>query len=120
MKLRSLFLGFVVGGVAAGIATLLSAPTSGKEARKNIMENSLEWKSQLADLNSTVLQLKETVLSASKEGKESLLTFVQDLKLLISDWKQDIQPHQIRLKEELDSIQSAVSELETQLKTDTK
>ncbi|MDZ5470205.1 YtxH domain-containing protein [Bacillus sp. 31A1R] len=118
MKTKTLLLGFIVGGIAAGVTTLLSAPASGKETRNYIKENSNQWRNQLLDLKISLLDLKNSTTSATKEGKEVISTFISDVKILLADWQEDINPNQEQLKFELNSIQETVNELESQIQAD--
>src|SRR5690625_7723708 len=59
----------VIGGTVSAIATLLSAPSSGRELRENIKDQSIEWKEMLINLKDDGLRLKKQLEETSKEGK---------------------------------------------------
>lgn len=115
MKAKSLLLGFIIGGTAACIGTLLSAPASGKETRKYLNENKTCLTNQLIEVKKHLINLKSSVVIASKEGKETIATFSSDVKTSITNWKQDILPHQQEIQRELQAIETAIQELETNL-----
>lgn len=115
MKTKSLLLGIIVGGITAGISTLLTAPNSGKETRSYLRNHKDVWSGNLIEIRDHILDLKNVMSTASKEGKETVSTFVTDLKILLEDWQEDIKPHKENIVNELNSIQLAIHELETQL-----
>ncbi|MBP2241078.1 gas vesicle protein [Cytobacillus eiseniae] len=115
MKLKSLLLGFFIGGAAAGISTLLSAPASGKNTRKQLQERSRSLQNQLVDLKDKFIDIKSTTITASKEGTKEIIAFSADVKQSISSWKKDILPHQQELQKELKEIENAIQELEKSL-----
>lgn len=115
MKVKSLLLGFLIGGAAAGISTLLTAPNSGKETRQTINENKDKIKKQMSDLRNQILDIKAAAVNASKEGKNMIAAFSSDMKTVISDWKRDILPHQQALKKDIHAIEAAISDLEKSL-----
>lgn len=115
MKAKSLLLGFLVGGTTACIGTLLSAPASGKETRNYLKENKECLKKQLIEVKKQLIDLKNSVVVASKEGKETIASFSSDVKTCINNWKRDILPHQQELQKEIQAIETAIQELETNL-----
>lgn len=115
MKVQSLLLGFIIGGVAAGVVTLLSAPASGKETRKNLSNHKEIWEENILQLKESLMELKDSISVVSKEGKDETLAFVQDIKVLVDSWKRDILPYQERIRNELDAMQSTIQELEEAL-----
>lgn len=118
MKTKSLLLGLIVGGITAGISTLLTAPNSGKETRSYLKNHKDVWSINLLEIRDHILDLKNAMSTASIEGKETISTFVNDLKVLLEDWQEDIKPHKENIVNELNSIQLAIHELETQLQTE--
>jgi gas vesicle protein len=115
MKAKTFLLGFIIGGVAAGVSTLLNAPSSGRETRENLKDNKDVLLNHLGDIKDSLIELKNTALTASKEGKEVIVSLINDINIAISEWKSQIQPHQEELKNELQSIESSVRELESHL-----
>lgn len=115
MKAKSLLLGFIAGGITAGIATLLSAPSSGVDTVKNLRAQKEVLKEQLLGIKNDLMVLKESVTTLSKEGKAEISGFVQEIKTLIESWQEEISPHQQHLQNELVSIQKAIQEFEETL-----
>lgn len=115
MKAKSMLLGFLIGGAAAGISTLLTAPNSGKETRQTIKENKDKMKKQMSELRNQILDIKVAAVNASKEGKNMIAVFTSDMNTVISDWKRDILPHQQALQNDIHAIEAAISDLEKSL-----
>ena len=115
MRAKSWLLGFLIGGAAAGISTLLTAPNSGEQTRQNLKENRDEVKKQLAELKGQLVDIKRATVKASKEGKNMIVALSTDMKVAVGDWKRDILPHQQALQKELHAIEAAISALEKNL-----
>ncbi|MDE3838128.1 hypothetical protein C0966_01850 [Bacillus methanolicus] len=115
MKLKSLLLGILVGGVSAGIGALLTAPASGKETRQNLKEKKDLLLNQFSVLKKNLAELKDAATYASKEGKEAITTFASDVKSSIDNWKNEISPHQQQLKKEIQDIEKKLNGLEQTL-----
>ncbi|AGX03298.1 hypothetical protein B14911_20463 [Bacillus sp. NRRL B-14911] len=117
MKAKSLLLGFLIGGTAAGISTLLSAPASGKDTRKMIKDNKEAVGSQLAELKTDFMELKRSASYASIQGKSHLGEFVSDIKHSVSDWQNAIRPQKLELQRDLQSIEQSLTELENSIRS---
>ncbi|MDL0436785.1 YtxH domain-containing protein [Niallia sp. SS-2023] len=116
MSGKTFLSGFIIGGLAAAAATLFTTPVSGKEARKACVDNSKAFLKEFKDLKEDLIEIKDSIASASKEGKNVIGTFVEDIKESLEQWKTEIQPHQEQLKIELNQIEQTVTELENDLK----
>ncbi len=115
MKAKSLLLGFIIGGVAASVSTLLTAPVSGKNARQSVKKNSECLKNQMNNLKDQINEISSSVVVATKEGKAAISTFSTEIQSSINNWKQDILPHQQKIQSDLDAIEASIQELETKL-----
>ncbi|PLR77979.1 hypothetical protein CU633_07685 [Bacillus sp. V3-13] len=115
MKAKSLLLGFLVGGVAAGITTLLTAPASGRTTRKYLQENKDLLMSNVRILKDDLMDLKNSASQASMEGKAAISSLSSDLKHSIADWKNAIRPNKQELQKEMKKIEDTISELELSL-----
>lgn len=115
MKAKSVLMGMVVGGVAAGIATLLAAPKSGYETRRTLKANKDEYIGSLKDIKDSVVELKNTVATASKEGKASIQTFVTDVKTALWAWKLETEENKMALQEDIKELEESISDLESEL-----
>ncbi|WML49651.1 YtxH domain-containing protein [Neobacillus sp. PS3-34] len=120
MKIKHFLYGFAIGGLAAGISTLLSAPKSGKETRAALKENTDLWKEQLADLKNSLIELKDASMNASKEARIHTSNFLRETQTSITNWKADILPHQDELKQEITEIETTIQQLEANLSDQTK
>ncbi|WP_445486575.1 YtxH domain-containing protein [Niallia sp. 03133] len=116
MRGKSFLTGFIIGGIAAGVTTLISTPISGKEARKACRDNANAFLTDMKELKAGILEIKDSISTASAEGKSIIASFIEDLKVSLNDWKIEIQPHQEQLQLELKELESTVNELESNLK----
>ncbi|MFT8321841.1 MAG: YtxH domain-containing protein [Bacillus sp. (in: firmicutes)] len=116
MRGKSFLTGFIIGSLAAGISTLLSTPMSGKEARKACRDNTNAFLADIKELKTSILEIKESVTTATVEGKTIIASFIEDLKLTLNDWKIEIKPHQEQLQLELKELETTVNDLESSLK----
>lgn len=115
MKLKSLFLGFLAGGIAAGVTSLLTAPAPGKETQANFKRYKDHLIRDMQDVQQHLSEIKGALTHLSAEGKEGVLTFIEEIKILIKKWKLEIKPHQEQLQAELNSIQNTIKELQSDL-----
>ena len=116
MSAKSFLSGFLIGGIAAGITTLLTTPYSGKEVRKACNENGKAFLQHIQELKLDLNEIKDSVKTATVEGKTVFSTFIEDLKRSLETWKEEVKPHQELLQKELDELQSTINELENDLK----
>ncbi|HEO8421487.1 YtxH domain-containing protein [Niallia sp. FSL W8-0635] len=116
MSAKSFLSGFLIGGIAAGITTLLTTPYSGKEVRKVCSDNGKAFLQHIQELKIDLNEIKDSVKTVTVEGKTVLSDFIKDLKLSIETWQEEVKPHQELLQQELDELQSTINELENDLK----
>lgn len=122
-KGRALLLGFIVGGTVSAVATLLTAPSSGRELRGRVKEQSLEWKEIVDDIIQEGLRLKDQLAKTSKEGAALINELTQEMKSSIEEWKVAVEPHQENIHDYLEQIESTIKDLEEKIqetKTDEK
>lgn len=117
MNGKSLAMGFIIGSVAAGITTLLAAPASGKETKNYLKEHKDEWLDALLEMKGNLNELKGAIAVLSKEGKENITAFVQDVKILVESWQEEIKPNQEIIQSELKAIQNTIQEIESSIET---
>lgn len=115
MNAKKILLGVVVGGIASGIATLLTTPQSGVALRKNLVRSEEEWRQNLAALSTSIRDLSQEVASVTKEGKVVLSSLITDIKISVQAWKESTADNQHAIKIELDLIQEALRKLENDL-----
>ncbi len=112
MKAKSILTGFLTGALIAGVSTLLYAPASGKDLRKRINKNMEEIMSLITEMTEQIKEMKDEAITASKISKESMKDFISDVKILIQNWKENIEPHKKEIGLKMKEIESALSELE--------
>lgn len=115
MKVKSLVLGFLVGGIAAGVASLLTAPASGKETQANFKKYKDNLVRDMQEVQQHLSEIKGALAHLSTEGKEGALTLIKEIKVLTEKWKLEIKPHQEQLQNELNAIQNTIKELQSEL-----
>lgn len=112
LKTKHVLLGFLAGATVAGVSTLLYAPASGKDLRKNIKNNKEDIQEIFLEIKTRIKEMKEETVSASQVSKEAIKIFITDVKGLISTWKEDIEPHKQEIQYRIKEIESALGELE--------
>jgi gas vesicle protein len=115
MKTKQFLFGFLIGGVAAGFGTLLSAPAPGKKTRESLKQSKDLWLRQLSELKDSIVELKDVSISVSKEGKTQVSHFIAEVNDSIATWKADTHPHQVELKKEISAVETAIQQLEDTL-----
>ncbi|WLR53961.1 YtxH domain-containing protein [Mesobacillus subterraneus] len=115
MKAKKVLAGMVIGGVVASIATLLSTPKSGYETRRTLIANKNEYMESIKDIKDSAVELKNTVATASKEGKASIQTFITDVKTAIFEWKLETEENKKVLQEDVMELEDSIKDLETEL-----
>src|SRR5690625_7818780 len=99
---KSFLLGFMIGGAATTVATLLSTPSSGKDLRGRVKNQSIEWKSMLDNVKQDALHLKDQVTKTSKEGVALISDLTQEMRLSVEDRKLAVRPHQANMQDNLE------------------
>jgi gas vesicle protein len=115
VKAKSLFMGFLFGGVAAGVATLLTAPNSGKQTRGILKANKNEIIGSIKDVKEAAMELKDSVAFASTEGKAVIQSFITDVKTAIYAWQLHTEENKIELQNDVKELEESIKELETEL-----
>jgi len=112
MKLKHFLYGFIAGGLAAGISTMLTAPNSGDVTRVRIKKKKQLVLKQLHDLKTNLMQLKDSATIATKEGKTNISKFLSEVKTSLTQWEKEIHPQQQAIQRELVEIKEIIQELE--------
>ncbi|WP_430787813.1 YtxH domain-containing protein [Virgibacillus flavescens] len=113
---KSLLLGFVIGGVVSASATLLSAPSSGRDLRSRAKVQSTEWKDMISNLKFDGMRLKQQITDTSKEGAALIKDLTQEIKKSVQDWQETVEPHQENIQKYLEQIESSLKDLEEKVK----
>lgn len=116
-KGKSLILGFIIGGGIGAATVLLSTPTSGRDLRFKIKQQSLEWKDMVDHLMNDARQLKDQITKTSKEGVALINELTQEMKQSVEEWKSAVEPHQENIHEYLEEIEQSLKELEEKVKS---
>jgi len=114
-KGKSIAIGFIVGGTISAATALLTAPSSGRELRRQIKEQSLEWKRIVDDIIQDGLRLKDQIAKTSKEGVALINELTSEMKTSVEEWKNAIEPHQENIYEYLEQIESSIKDLENKI-----
>lgn len=113
---KHFLLGFFVGGATLTACTLLAAPTSGRETRQVIKNQTKTWLKYLSEINESLRDLNESIKSATFESTDNIRSFITDLTTAVTDWKRKIEPHQKEIITELEAIELSIKTLESQIK----
>lgn len=119
-KTRSFLLGFVVGGAISATVTLLSAPSSGRDLRQKIAQQSSEWKQIIDEMIQKGLNLKDQIARTSKEGVSLINELTTEMKKSIDEWKMAIEPHQESIHEYLEQLEASIRDLESKIEIQKK
>ncbi|MBM7659925.1 gas vesicle protein [Bacillus mesophilus] len=117
MKGNTFFLGVVVGGIIGGVTMLLSTPKSGIQLRASIKENSQDLSEKLNNLKLETKGFLQLIEQSTKDGKEVVKEFTEDVQSTIASWKKEIAPHQINIHNEIKEIEETLSQLESALES---
>lgn len=112
MKIKSLIFGFVTGAIVAGAATFLSTPTSGRDLRIRLQNSKNDFLATAEEILEKIYQIKDDALEAAQISKESLVSFISDVKFLIEDWKKEMEPTKTELIKNIQEIEASLKELE--------
>ena len=112
---KSFLTGLLTGAFFSGLITLLTTPNSGKEASLKLKNTTESFTHQLSEIQTNLHRIQKDVASATIEGKETIRTFVSELNTIVTNWKQEIGPHQVQLQKELASLEETIEKLEASL-----
>ncbi|KGX85266.1 YtxH domain-containing protein [Pontibacillus litoralis] len=118
-KNKSLWLGFVVGGMVSATATLLYTPSSGSQIRSQTKDSTERLRSTLEALKEEGKGLSDQLAQTSKEGVTLLKSLSTDMKKSIESWKQTMEPHQRKITKSLQEIEESLKELEEKTQQNT-
>lgn len=115
MKVSTFLVGLATGVLAGSTAVLFSTPQSGSELRTNVKTASSDWKEKLSEVKFQFSDLKQSISKLTCESKVLVPQTVEELKKSVQKWQTDTAPIQDNLKNEIESIQKAMEELEISL-----
>ncbi|MFP3917252.1 YtxH domain-containing protein [Lysinibacillus telephonicus] len=102
----------VIGGIAA---ILLTTPQSGQQIRSNIVSNAKKTKTTLKEMKVHSQSLKESFSTLKYEAKNNIPKIINDLKYSITNFRDEIEPETLKLKEEIAGLQKTITEIENNL-----
>jgi len=114
-KGKSILFGFIVGGAISATTVLLTTPSSGRELRYRVKQQSIEWKKIVDDIIQDGLRLKDQIAKTSKEGVALINDLTQEMKTSVEEWKNAIEPHQENIHEYLEQIEASIKDLEEKI-----
>ncbi|MBO1002936.1 YtxH domain-containing protein [Pseudogracilibacillus auburnensis] len=114
-KGKSIAIGFIVGGTISAATALLTTPSSGRELRYQIKQQSIEWKRIVDGIIQDGLRLKDQIAKTSKEGVALINELTQEMQTSVEEWKNAIEPHQENIHEYLEQIQASIQDLEQKI-----
>lgn len=114
-KSKSILLGLIFGGTVGATVTLFTAPSSGRELRQRVMEQSLEWKAVIDEIIQEGLHLKDQIAKTSKEGVALINELTTEMKTSVEEWKAVIEPHQENIHDYLEQIEASIKDLEEKI-----
>ena len=115
MKAKPFLIGLTAGIVGGAIATILSAPQSGKQLRTNISSFSTSTKERLNDVNFQTKNVKQSFSNLSNEVKNNIPQIIKELSQSFTSFKQQIEPETALLKQEIEGLQKSIGEIEQNL-----
>lgn len=115
MKASTFLFGLAAGVFAGSAAVLFSTPQSGSELRTSVKSVSSDWKGKLSEVKYHFNDLKQSIAKLTKESKTQVPETLEELKNSVQQWQTDTAPIQENLKIEIESIQTAMEELEKSL-----
>lgn len=117
----STFLTGVIVGVAAGVAVAVSvAPQSGQQLRSNLSSNTNRYKNQLLAVKQEGGNVGQALTAFTNEAKNNIPQIIRELKETFTNFKNDIEPETNKLKQEIESLQNSLSEIEQNISKYTK
>jgi gas vesicle protein len=114
-KNKSLFCGFIVGGIIGGIATLLATPSSGKDMRGQLTINRKILEETIQQLKAESIALKNQIVITAKESSGVVKEVSTDLKRTINQFQKEIEPHKKDLQKEIEEVELKIKQLEKTL-----
>lgn len=112
MKAKSFLLGITTGIVSGAAVILFTAPQSCTALRQNLLENTKIAKSKLQDVQHELNNVKQSITTLKAEVQNSMPSIVNELKDNFANFKTQIEPETVNLKQEIEKLQNSISEIE--------
>src|SRR5699024_4218352 len=117
-KSKSIIFGVAVGSAVGVIATLLTTPSSGKQIRSRVKEQTSDWREVLDSLKFDGLRLKDQLAETSRECASMMKNLTAEMKRSIDEWKRTVEPHKENIQDYIEQIEASLKELEEKVKQD--
>src|SRR5699024_2001059 len=92
-KSKSIIFGVAVGSAVGVIATLLTTPSSGKQIRSRVKEQTSDWREVLDSLKFDGLRLKDHLAETSRESDLKIKKLTAEMKRIINELKRTVEPY---------------------------
>ncbi|MGM9950458.1 MAG: YtxH domain-containing protein [Lysinibacillus sp.] len=115
MKAKTFLTGLSIGLFAGMAATIVAAPQPGRQLRSSIARNAAVLKSQLADVQKETGNVRQSISAFSAEAKNNIPKIINEMKDTILTFKEEIEPETTKLKQEIESLQNSIGEIEKNL-----
>lgn len=112
MKQSNWLAGFLVGGIAGAVTTLLTTPSSGKDVKKNMLKTKNFMKETAKEVIINANHIKQAVFHLIQEGKTVIPQISKEVKESIELWQETIQPNKNAIEEGIHNVQTSVKNLE--------
>ncbi|WP_409253342.1 YtxH domain-containing protein [Bacillus sp. SCS-153A] len=112
MKIKSITYGILAGSAIGALATLLSAPQSGKELKGQIEKNKDEWKAVFNEIKTNAVEVKDAVSRLSTEGKQTITLLKDDMQHSIQAWQGNTEPNIQHIKDDISAIEQLAENME--------
>ncbi|TYS15928.1 hypothetical protein FZC78_15235 [Rossellomorea vietnamensis] len=112
MKFKSVTFGILAGSAIGAIATLLSAPQSGKDLKRQINKNKDEWKAVLTEIKTNAVEVKDSVSRLTSESKKTITHVKDDMQSSIQTWQGETEPNIQHIKDDITAIEQLADNME--------
>ncbi|MCI1856868.1 MAG: YtxH domain-containing protein [Sporolactobacillus sp.] len=114
-KFLSYTIGAAIGGLVGGTLVLLTTPKRGEEIRQDIKSKAASIQQPLKDAADSLGVVKDRVLELKDESVPVLKSTVSDLGNLLKEWKEDVQPYLVKIKNNVVQLEAAKEKLANKL-----
>lgn len=115
MRAKPFLIGLSAGILGGMTAAIFTTPQTGNHLRKNIANNAKNVKLTIEELTQQISGIKNAFSTLKYEVQNTIPKIFTDLSRSISNYKEEIQPETIKLKEELEELQKTIDEIENNL-----
>lgn len=114
-KFQQYTTGFLIGSLAGGLIVLFSTPQSGKEFRARLTRAKNKLKKTSNELKSDVTALKNNIIQLQTDSKKVLKNVGDDLKDVITTWKEESDPVIHSLKHDIEALKEKAEQAAKEL-----